>query len=488
MRGEAVKPKFRRIKSLDGKKIVEISGTYGHCLAVSEDGTVFGYGSNYDGQLCFGQEVYEVTEFTEISSLNKYKIIHAYAGTTHSLFQTEEGQILASGENNYGQLFSDKPSTEKVYMPIETEIKGGANFCIAGDSCSFAFIDSNPLMSPNRRITVDKSKSNSISKLEEENESLKMEISRLLQRIKNLESQQEKTPQKHENKTIENSNNFELFDQKTVNDMNIVETLGRGAQSEVFKVSRPHFYVLKVLLQSGSNNGFIQFKRFVQEYDILRLLDHGNIVRTFGFCYGDETHPPSILLQFCPHNLCDAVKSMNSIQKVCAIYEICLGMEAVHAANLIHRDLKPENILIDEDGHVRISDFGVSCLVDVECQTQSKTTGIGTLKFMAPELLNENEHYNNKVDVYSFGVVAFFILAGGKMPKISFAEQVTGKRAPIPDEINEISQKMINSCWSSQPEERPSFTEIVEMIKNNDFKLIDGIEKDINLVKKFLSI
>lgn len=59
-------------------------------------------------------------------------------------------------------------------------------------------------------------------------------------------------------------NNFEIFDQETINNMNIVENIGRGAQSEIFKVSRPHYYVLKVLLQSNSKNkskiGFTQIK------------------------------------------------------------------------------------------------------------------------------------------------------------------------------------------------------------------------------------
>lgn len=85
-------------------------------------------------------------------------------------------------------------------------------------------------------------------------------------------------------------------------------------------------------------------------------------------------------------------------------------MEAFHTANVIHRDLKLENILIDEKGHVKVRDFGISSYVYIESQTQSKTAGIGTLKIIMPELLKESSNYDNKVDVYSFGVVMFFIL------------------------------------------------------------------------------
>ncbi|KAK8839799.1 Serine/threonine-protein kinase [Tritrichomonas musculus] len=57
---------------------------------------------------------------------------------------------------------------------------------------------------------------------------------------------------------------------------------------------------------------------------------------------------------------------MNDIERVCAIIEINLGMEAVHSSNVIHRDLKPENILIDETGHIKLSDFGIECIVEAD--------------------------------------------------------------------------------------------------------------------------
>ena len=99
---------------------------------------------------------------------------------------------------------------------------------------------------------------------------------------------------------------------------------------------------------SSDSESFKNLQHLLQEYEILVLLNHRNIIRTFGFCFGDENHSPSILLQFCPNNLKDVAKDMEDFEKVCAIYEICNGMNTVHEANLIHRDLKPENILIDE--------------------------------------------------------------------------------------------------------------------------------------------
>ena len=82
----------------------------------------------------------------------------------------------------------------------------------------------------------------------------------------------------------------------------------------------------------------------------------------------------------------------------------------------------------------------------------------------------------------------FFILTGGQLPKISLIDMGIGKKAPIPNSINEISRELINKCWSNSSEERPSFTEIIEFIKSKNFNLIDGAEKSIDQIKSFLSI
>ena len=302
------------------------------------------------------------------------------------------------------------------------------------------------------------------------------------------------TENKNKSKTQQESK-LELLGSGEIDHLKIVKKIGRGSQSEVYEVTREHHCALKVLLiaeelieQSSKTEVFIALQRLLQEYEILQLLKHRNIIRSFGFFYGDEKHPPSILLEYCPSNLVNKVKSMNDIERVCAIIEISLGMEAVHSSNMIHRDLKPENILIDKEGHIKLTDFGIACIVDVENQTQSKTSGVGTLKFMAPELLQERTDYTNKVDVYSFGVVVFFILTGGQMPKISIADQGNGKQAAIPNNINEISSKLIKLCWSKEEKDRPSFSEIIKFIKKKKFQLIDGIESCICDIKKFTSL
>ena len=143
LRSNAVR--FSPVSELMGFKIVWLSGSCEHCLAVSKESRVFGCGTNFSGQLGLGKEIDSVSLFTEICSLSGYEIRAAYAGRDHSLFETREGKIFACGSNGFGQLLLDSgPSEDKVYLPKETMIKGGATFCIAGSSLSLVFVGGDP--------------------------------------------------------------------------------------------------------------------------------------------------------------------------------------------------------------------------------------------------------------------------------------------------------------------------------------------------------
>lgn len=144
---------FSEVEELHGKKIIDVSGIYDHCLALTENGTAFGFGSNEHGRIGLGENIKETDVFTEISSINQ--ITSVYAGTNHSLFQISGEKVFACGYNKFGELFTDSP-TEDVLTPIEVKLKGKATFCIAGDSKSAIFIGHDPIKSPNHLIVIQK--------------------------------------------------------------------------------------------------------------------------------------------------------------------------------------------------------------------------------------------------------------------------------------------------------------------------------------------
>lgn len=137
--------KFTRVIELWNHNIICVSGTFEHCLAVSDNGRVFGRGSNECGEL--GTE--SDWSFTEISSFSNYRIRAAYAGYNHSLFETQDGKILSCGNNFNGQLLFNNGSGGKSLR--ETDING-ASFCIAGYNISHVFIGGSPPNTPGKRI------------------------------------------------------------------------------------------------------------------------------------------------------------------------------------------------------------------------------------------------------------------------------------------------------------------------------------------------
>lgn len=132
--------------------------------------------------------------------------------------------------------------------------------------------------------------------------------------------------------------------------------------------------------------------------------------------------------------------------------------------------MKPTKILIARDGTVKICDFGISELMTIEEQTMKR--GLGSHKYMAPEIINEEDSYDEKVDVYSFGVVVFFVLNGGDLKKIKIGDFFKGKKAEIPSSFNEFSKKLINDCWSFDSKDRPSFQAILDNLERNHYNMI----------------
>ena len=150
-------------------------------------------------------------------------------------------------------------------------------------------------------------------------------------------------------------------------------------------------------------------REFEKECDILKSLQHPNIVKLLGTFRDDGGgREPLLVMEVYEENLTKYLtrnKGKLSVARQLEIAkEVTEGLCFLHRSNIVHRDLKLENILVGKDGHVRIGDFGQSKLLG-DIGEDMKTTQPGTVLYMPPEALKRGTTYKANIDVFSLGVV-----------------------------------------------------------------------------------
>ena len=145
--------------------------------------------------------------------------------------------------------------------------------------------------------------------------------------------------------------------------------IGEGGTSTVKRVLKKERYAKKELKEFSHK----KLQRFLSEGEILSELHHPCIIDIQGVNFGDDSHPPSIILTLEPKSLESSIsnKELQEELKNKITVEIVLGMRYIHKRNFMHRDLKPPNILLSKDNQVRISDFGLAKIDDLNV-TQTK--------------------------------------------------------------------------------------------------------------------
>jgi serine/threonine protein kinase len=99
------------------------------------------------------------------------------------------------------------------------------------------------------------------------------------------------------------------------------------------------------------------------------------------------------------------------------LIETCLALESVHTLGIMHRDLKPKNIFLTRDYEIRIGDFGVFCLSNLQISAVSNPTTFykfaGTPMYSAPEIWEGHNTLTNTIDMWSLGCVIYELGSGG---------------------------------------------------------------------------
>ena len=252
----------------------------------------------------------------------------------------------------------------------------------------------------------------------------------------------------------------------------------------------------KILLPE--EEAFEHVQNSLKEFELLLSIDHPCICKTYGLNTAEEIKDESendittiaLFLEYLDFDLNEFLKKIfmkdNTI-KTRIIIEIIHGMIYIHKRGLFHRDLRMENIRLNSLLNAKIVDFGFAKINESFFPnfTVSRSQMIGLKKsiFMAPELLS-GEKYNNKVDVYSFAVILCYLLTGS-LPKYTLKDKMNRKEFPLPSPSSSISEfgvDLISRCLSFDYESRPSFEDILNEIRENNYNLASNV--NMNIVSK----
>jgi HEAT repeat protein/tRNA A-37 threonylcarbamoyl transferase component Bud32 len=223
-----------------------------------------------------------------------------------------------------------------------------------------------------------------------------------------------------------------------------VERIGKGAFGTVLLMEDTvvdERLILKFLNPNVSEDEEIM-KRFVHELRYSRKITHKNVIRIYDFLFIQGNY--AISMEYFPsHTLGSEVVGEKPMPLARALnfgIDICTGMDVAHQVGIVHRDLKPANVLINNEGLLKIVDFGVAA-AQREGDTQLTKTGyvIGSPKYMAPEQIL-GKKVDQRADVYALGVILYEIMTGvppyarGDHMSVMY-QHVQGKARP-PREIN----------------------------------------------------
>jgi serine/threonine-protein kinase len=195
----------------------------------------------------------------------------------------------------------------------------------------------------------------------------------------------------------------------------LLSALGTGASAHVYlaeDVSLQRHVAVKVL-QPGLAADEAFLKRFRAEARSVASLNHPHVLRVFD--WGQDNDEPYLVLEYLGggslRDLLDRDIRLSHAQAAVLGAEVAQGLAYAHVRGLVHRDVKPANLLFDEEGRVRIADFGVARALAEAAWTEPAGAMVGTARYISPEAA-EGKSVDGRADVYSLALVLYEAVTG----------------------------------------------------------------------------
>mmetsp|Transcript_11483 Transcript_11483/g.23514 ORF Transcript_11483/g.23514 Transcript_11483/m.23514 type:complete len:429 (+) Transcript_11483:194-1480(+) len=294
--------------------------------------------------------------------------------------------------------------------------------------------------------------------------------------------------------------NFFLSLNVPYNDITFDLKMGSGTFGQVFKahIGGKRCAVKEMFLNGSAQERLEILADFGKECKIMSLMMHPNIVQFWGSV--QEAPHFCIITELCEGSVVDLL-SLVAQEKINVTWKLLLGITSggaealkyLHydcATQIIHRDVKAENLLLNKRFVCKLTDFGLSRVIEAGLDSQNKNmTMCGTPSWVAPEIF-KGEPYNNKIDVYSFGVVMWELYCFRKPymkedpVKLPYKVALQNLRPPLSPHIPEFLAKLMCQCWDGDPAKRPSFIELTEKLQGaNKYLGSVSLEEPVDITK-----
>lgn len=269
-------------------------------------------------------------------------------------------------------------------------------------------------------------------------------------------------------------------------------TLGSGSMGEVFKgvdTGLNRRVAIKILSEKHKDSPELR-ARFVREGRAVAAISHPNVVQVFSNGSFDER--PYIAMELLDGtdlgSIVENTGPLDSLSAVHAVLDAAQGLSAAAKAGLIHRDVKPSNLVRQNDGRVKVTDFGLAKPVDPGAEPALTAMGVvvGTPDYIAPEQAR-GEAIDERVDIYALGGTLYFLLIGippfrtGKPQEDKYLKVVARHlRNPPPDAVAanpsvdpELAQ-LARTMMAKKSTERPSYPELLDQLSSIVARLDPG--------------
>ncbi|KAK4224949.1 putative 3-phosphoinositide dependent protein kinase-1 [Podospora fimiseda] len=272
---------------------------------------------------------------------------------------------------------------------------------------------------------------------------------------------------------------------KGVRDFSFGRVLGEGSYSTVyFATDRQTLreYAIKVL----EKKHIIKEKKIkyvnIEKNTLNRLTDHPGIVRLY-YTFQDEQSLYYVLDLCNGGELLGVLKKTGTFDVECTRFygaQILDAIAYMHSRGVIHRDLKPENVLLDDQMHVKITDFGTAKLlpdpreprppedINVQDEANRAASFVGTAEYVSPELLTDKSA-SKASDLWAFGCIIYQLLVGrppfkGATEYLTF-QKIVNLEYEFPAGFPSAARDLVERCLVLDPNRRLT----VEHIKNHEF-------------------